>query len=116
MGDSGYTGVHKREENLGLAVDWQVAMKPGQRRKLAPGNPAALREKAKASIQAKSLPPSPIGGGTPLSGRKEAIRLRQEPALAKAGVRYRGLAKNRERMALLLGLSILKRAQTLPAG
>ncbi len=26
MGDSGYTGVHKREENLGLAVDWQVAM------------------------------------------------------------------------------------------
>ena len=77
MGDSGYTGVHKREENQGLAVDWQVAMKTGQRRKLAPGSPAALREKAKASIRAKSLRPSPIGGGTPLSGRKEAIRLRQ---------------------------------------
>ena len=42
MGDSSYTGVHKREENLGLTVDWQVAMKPGQRRKLAPGSPAAL--------------------------------------------------------------------------
>ena len=62
MGDSGYTGVHKREENLGLAVDWQVAMKPGQRRKLAPGSPAALRGKAKASIWAKSLPPSPHRG------------------------------------------------------
>jgi hypothetical protein len=93
-----------------------LAMKPGQRRKLAPGNPAALREKAKASIRAKSLPPSPIGGGTPLSGRKEAIRLRQEPALAKAGVRYRGLAKNRERMALLLGLSNLKRVRVPLAG
>ncbi len=57
-----------------------------------------------------------IGGGTPLSGRKEAIRLRQEPALAKAGVRYRGLAKNRERMALLLGLSNLKRARVPLAG
>ena len=53
MGDSGYTGVHKREENLGLTVDWQVAMKPGQRRKLAPGSPAALGGKAKASIRAK---------------------------------------------------------------
>ena len=35
-GDAGYIGVQKREENLGLAVDWQVAMKPGQRRQLEP--------------------------------------------------------------------------------
>ena len=27
-GDAGYIGVQRREENLGLAVDWQVAMKP----------------------------------------------------------------------------------------
>ena len=98
------------EKRLYLPESWTsnkgrciAAGVPEERRKLAPGSPAALREKAKASIRAKSLPPSPIGGGTPLSGRKEAIRLRQEPALAKAGVRYRGLAKNRERMALLLG-------------
>ena len=31
-----YFGVQKREENLGLDVDWQIAMKPGQRRKLEP--------------------------------------------------------------------------------
>ena len=100
MGDSGYTGVHKREENLGLGVDWQVAMKPGQRRKLAPGSPAALRGKAKASIWAKVEHPF----------------LDVKRLFGYAKVRYRGLAKNRERMALLLGLSILKRAQTLPAG
>ena len=33
-----------------------------------------------------------------------------------AKTRYRGLAKNTERVALLLGLSILRRARTLTAG
>ena len=33
-----------------------------------------------------------------------------------AKVRYRGLAKNTERMALLAGLSNLRRAQTFLAG
>ena len=33
-GDAGYRGVRKRKENLGREVDWQVAMRPGQRRKL----------------------------------------------------------------------------------
>ena len=36
-GDAGYLGVQKREENLELGVEWQVALKPGQRRKLEPG-------------------------------------------------------------------------------
>ena len=52
-GDAGYIGVQKREEHLELAVQWQVAMKPGQRRKLEPGDPAAMGEKVKASIRAK---------------------------------------------------------------
>ena len=30
--DAGYQGVHKRTENLGREVDWQVAMRPGKRR------------------------------------------------------------------------------------
>ena len=47
-GDAGYIGVQKREENLGLAVDWQVAMKPGQRRRLGLGSTAGLGEKVKA--------------------------------------------------------------------
>ena len=52
-GDAGHVGVQKREEHLELAVQWQVAMKPGQRRRLVPGNPAAIGGKVKASIRAK---------------------------------------------------------------
>ena len=44
-GDAGYVGVQKRAENLGLAVAWQVALKPGQRRKLAPGSLEAQVER-----------------------------------------------------------------------
>ena len=97
-GDAGYIGVQKREENLGLAVDWQVAMKPGQQRKLEPDSAAALREKVKASIRAKVEHPF----------------LDVKGLFAYAKVRYRGLAKNRERLALL-GLSNLRRAQALLA-
>ena len=86
-GDAGYIGVQKREENLGLAVEWQVAMQPGQRRKLEPDSPAAIGERVKASIRAKvehpfldvkglfgyakSLPPSPIGGTLPGLGQEQ---------------------------------------------
>ena len=47
-GDAGYQGVGKREENLGREVEWQVAMRPGKRRKLEPGSPEAVAEKRKA--------------------------------------------------------------------
>ena len=39
--------MSKREENLELEVEWRVAMRPGQRRKLAPDSDAARWEKAK---------------------------------------------------------------------
>ena len=88
-GDAGYRGVHKREENLGWEVDWQMAMRPGLRRKLDPGRGEALVERNKASKAsmrskvehpflkvkrvfgyAKSLPSSPIGGALPGSGEE----------------------------------------------
>ena len=94
-GDAGYMGVQKREENLEVAVEWQVAMKPGQRRKLERGSLAALGEKVKAGIRAKVEHPF----------------LDVKGLFGYAKVRYRGLAKNRERLALLLGLSNLKRAR-----
>ena len=99
-GDAGYIGVQKREENLGLDVDWRVAMKPGKRRQLEADSAAALAEKAKASIRAKVEHPF----------------LDVKRIFGYAKVRYRGLAKNTERMALLLGLSNLRRTQTLIAG
>ena len=52
-GDAGYQGVGKREENLGLEVEWRVAMRPGRWRTLDPGSGEALAEKAKASVRAK---------------------------------------------------------------
>ena len=52
-GDAGYVGVQKREENRELAVEWQVALKAGQRRKLEPGSLDAYAERVKASIRAK---------------------------------------------------------------
>ncbi len=47
-GDAGYQGVDKRPENRDLEVEWQVAMRPGQRRKLEVGSDEAAREKRKA--------------------------------------------------------------------
>ena len=98
-GDAGYIGVQKREENLEMDVDWQVAMRLGKRRKLEPDSGEAVAEKAKASVRAKVEHPF--------------LDLKRIFGYAK--VRYRGLAKNTERMALLLGLSNLRRAQTLLA-
>ena len=94
-GDAGYQGVHKREENLELEVEWRVAMRPGQRRKLAPYSDAAQWEKAKASVRAKVEHPF--------------LRLKRFFGYGK--VRYRGLAKNTERLALLFGLGNLLTAE-----
>ena len=94
-GDAGYQGVHKREENLGLEVEWRVAMRPGRRRKLEPGSEEALVEKGKASVRAKVEHPF--------------LRLKQMFGYGK--VRYRGLAKNKERVALLFGLGNLLTAE-----
>ncbi len=94
-GDAGYQGVHKKEENLGLGVEWRVAMRPGQRRKLEPESEEALAEQVKASVRAKVEHPF--------------LRLKRLFGYAK--VRYRGLTKNAERLALLFGLGNLLTAE-----
>ena len=99
-GDAGYTGVHKREENRELDVGWYVAMRAGARRKLEPGGAQAIAEKVKSSIRAKVE--------HPFWGVKGIF--------SYAKVRYRGLAKNTERLGLLVGLYNLRRAQGLVAG
>ena len=91
--DAGYQGVDKREENLGLEMEWRVAMGPGRRRKLEPESGEALTEKA--SVRAKVEHPF--------------LRLKRLFGYAK--VRYRGLAKNGERVALLFGLGNLLTAE-----
>ena len=93
-GDAGYQGVDKRAENRELDVEWQVAMKPGWRRQLDPGSYEALWEKRKASVRAKVEHPF--------------LYVKRHFGYAK--VRYRGLAKNTQRLMLLLGLTNLIRA------
>ena len=93
--DAGYQGVHKREENLGCEVEWQVAMRPGKRRKLDPESAEASAEKHKASVRAKVEHPF----------------LKVKRIFGYAKVRYRGLAKNTERLALLFGLGNLLTAE-----
>ncbi len=95
LGDAGYQGVHKRRENLGLRVEWRVAMRPGSRRQLEPGGEETLAEKAKASVRAKVEHPF--------------VRLKRVFGYGK--VRYWGLAKNMERLALLLGFGDLLTAE-----
>ena len=94
-GDAGYQGVAKREENRGLEVEWRVAMRPGRRRQLEPGSEEAVEERRKASIRAKVEHPF--------------LWVKRRFGYAK--VRYRGLAKNTQRLALLLGLANLITAE-----
>ena len=89
--DAGYRGVEKREENQGRDVDWRVAMRPGLRRRLEAGGDEALREKEKASIRAKAEHPF--------------FYVKRMFGYGK--VRYRGLHKNAQRTALLLGFANL---------
>ena len=93
--DAGYQGVHQRPENRDLEVEWQVAMRPGRRRKLEPGSAEAAMEKGKASVRAKVEHPF--------------LYIKRHFGYAKT--RYRGLAKNTQRLALLLGFANLMRAE-----
>ena len=99
-GDAGYIGVQKRAEHQGRAVTWQVALKPAARRVLEAGSPAAVAEQEKASIRAKVEHPF----------------LHVKRRFHYATVRYRGLAKNTARLAILLGLSNLLTAQRAVSG
>jgi len=91
FGDSGYQGVHKREEAQGPR--WHVAMKPGKRRRLDPASAwARLLERAeqlKASVRAKVEHPFHVV--------KNLFRHRK--------ARYKGLAKNAAQLFSLFGLA-----------
>ena len=81
----------KREEHRDAAVEWEVAMKPGRRRLLDKEGQAAAAERRKASVRAKVEHPF--------------LHVKRHFGYAK--VRYRGLAKNTQRIAVLLEFSNL---------
>ena len=94
-GDAGYRGVEKRLEQARSEVEWRVALRPALRRLLEPRSAEARVERAKASLRAKVEHPF--------------LAVKRRFGYDK--VRYRGLAKNRERLALLLSLTNLLRAE-----
>src|ERR1700691_1915032 len=94
--DAGYLGVDKRAEITALnrPIDWQIADKRGQLKKMAEGPEKEVlkaTEKAKASVRAFVEHPLHI--------LKNIFRHRK--------VRYRGLAKNGHQLHTLFGLANL---------
>jgi len=94
--DAGYIGVEKREEITALnrTIDWQIAGKRGQIKKMEEGPEKQARkaiEKAKASVRAFVEHPFHI--------IKNLFRHRK--------VRYRGLSKNGHQLYTLFGLANL---------
>jgi transposase, IS5 family len=94
--DAGYLGVDKRAEITALnrPIDWQIAGKRGQLKKMAEGPEKEVlkaTEKAKASVRAFVEHPFHI--------LKNIFRHRK--------VRYRGLAKNGHQLHTLFGLANL---------
>ena len=88
-GDSGYLGASKREELKDHHIHWQIAARPSQRKHMNAKDKAC--EKAKASIRAKVEHPFRT--------------IKRQFGYAK--VRYRGLAKNTNRLAVLSAFSNL---------
>lgn len=76
-------------------MDWFIAMRPGKRAQLAPSDPLSQVEKSKASVRAK------VGHCF--------YRIKRQFGYDK--VRYRGLAKNTNRLYLLAGFTNLLRAE-----
>lgn len=94
LGDSGYQGVQKREENKDSEINWHVAMRPGKRKVLGTDRLGRLLEQyeqAKARIRAKVEHPFHVV--------KNLFRHRK--------TRYRGLAKNTAQLFSLFGLANL---------
>ena len=89
--DAGHQGVHKREENLGREVEWQVETCPGKRRALG-----ARRRRRRGARH---------GSGPAWVGAKvERPFLKVKRVFGYCKVRYGGQAKNTGRMALFIGL------------
>lgn len=90
-GDAGYQGIEKRAEHQDRKVNWFIAMRPGNRAALPKSCPLHKVEKTKASIRAKVEHPF--------------FFIKQVFGYTK--VRYRGLAKNANRLHLLAGFTNL---------
>jgi len=93
-GDAGYQGAGNRPENVGLQIDWKIAMRRGQRKMPGKDGPEEAEERRKASVRA---------------GVEHSFRWLKR-CFKYSKFRCRGLYKNRQRMAVLLGVTNLTMA------
>lgn len=94
LGDAGYQGVGKREENVDKAITWHTAMRPGLRKKLKKTGVDRHKEKleqAKASVRAK------------VEHCFHVVKC----LFKHRKTRYRGLAKNNAQLLTLFGFANL---------
>lgn len=96
-GDAGYLGIDKREEHVHRDVTWLIAQRPAKRKQMAKSSDAYKAEKLKAQLRAKV--------------EHSFATIKRQFGYDK--VRYRGLAKNTNRLYLLAGFSNLLRIRTL---
>lgn len=96
-GDAGYIGIDKREEHLARDVDWYINNRPGKRRLHEKDSAYNQSEYIKASVRAKV--------------EHSFFYIKRMFGYSK--VRYRGLAKNENRLYLLAGFSNLVRMKTV---
>jgi IS5 family transposase len=94
LGDAGYQGVAKRAENVGKAIDWHTAMRPGLRKALKKNRVGRAKEKlehTKASVRAK------------VEHCFQVIKC----LFKHRKTRYRGLAKNNAQLFTLFAFTNL---------
>lgn len=94
--DAGFKGVDKREEHRSRKVAWFIAERPGKVAALSASDPQVMTEKIKASVRAKVE--------HPFYFIKRIFKY--------CKVRYRGLAKNTNRLYVLAGLTNLLRMKS----
>ncbi|NPV78180.1 MAG: IS5 family transposase [Anaerolineae bacterium] len=90
-GDAGYQGVHKRSEFSDSKIKWHIALRPGKLRQLDEDSLENRIERVKASVRAKVEHPFLIIKRT----------------FGYNKVRYRGLAKNTNRLYVLAAFTNL---------
>ena len=96
-GDAGYVGIDKREEHQDRDVEWLIACRPGKLKALSKKSDERMTEKIKAQVRAKVEHPF--------------LTIKRKFGYSK--VRYKGIAKNRDRLCLLAGFYNLIRMDQL---
>ena len=94
--DAGYRGIEKREGHHNRDVAWHIGMGAGQGRRLAREQLERLMQQCKSSVRAKV----------------EHIFFYVKRMFGHEKVRYRGMAKNENHLALLLGFANLLRSES----